>query len=281
MRILVTGANGQLGRALVRALDGHDVSPLDHTTLDITDHESVLSTVSELKPDAIVNAAAWTDTVGCESDPERARLANGFAPGYLAEGCRDAGAIIVHISSNEVFDGTKGEPYTEEDPVNPINQYGRSKLLGEEEVRANCDQHQVVRTSWLYGPGRISFPEKILDRAKADGRLTLVTDEIASPTWTVDLAEGVAKLLQTGATGTFHLANGGSCSRRDWAAEILRLRGLDVPITETTQAAFDLPFAKPVDSTLANVRAAALGVTMREWREALADHLNVTAAAKS
>jgi dTDP-4-dehydrorhamnose reductase len=162
--------------------------------------------------------------------------------------------------------------------VNPVNEYGRSKLLGEQMVAAKLAEHQIVRTSWLYGPGRVSFPEKIIERARAAGALRVVTDEIASPTWTVDLAGAIKQLIKHKEYGIFHLANDGSCSRHTWAHAIVEECGLDVPVEETEQAAFDLPFRKPVDSTLANTRAAALGVQLRPWREALADHLQETGA---
>ena len=276
MRILITGANGQLGRALQEALPGDAVLPFGHGQLDITDQEAVRRAVAEARPAAVIHAAAWTDTAGCERDPVRARLINGDAAGYVAEACRVNGTVMVHISSNEVFDGEKHASYNEDDPVNPINEYGRSKLAGEQAVVEALPEHQIVRTSWLYGPGRVSFPEKILERARTDGRLRLVTDEIASPTWTIDLAKAIAALVRKPEFGIFHLANDGECSRKQWAEEIIRLAGIAVPVEETTQAAFDLPYRKPVVSALANIRAAALGITMRSWREALAEHMRVT-----
>ena len=276
MRILITGADGQLGRALQCAFRGEEVLPFSHNDLDITNQEAVMLTLANSRTDVVINTAAWTDTVGCERDPARARQANGEAAGYMAAGCRETGATMVHISSNEVFDGRQSAPYVEADQANPINEYGRSKLLGEEMVKANLIEHQIVRTSWLYGPGRVSFPEKIIERARDDGRLRLVTDEVASPTWTVDLAQAIAGLLKHLEYGIFHLANEGECSRKEWAEEILNQCGMTIPIEETTQTAFNLPYRKPVVSTLSNTRAAALGVTMRPWREALADHLHET-----
>jgi len=278
MRILITGANGQLGRALQEAFSGDTVLPFGHGQLDITDPVAVQRAIAEAHPEAVIHSAAWTDTAGCERDPEQARLVNGNAAGYVAEACRVNGAVMVHISSNEVFDGEKHAPYNEDDTVNPINEYGRSKLAGEQAVAAALPEHQIVRTSWLYGPGRVSFPEKILERARTDGRLRLVTDEIASPTWTIDLAKAIAALVRKPEFGVFHLANDGECSRKQWAEEIIRLAGIAVPVEDATQAAFDLPYKKPVVSTLTNNRAAALGVTMRPWQEALADHMRVTGA---
>jgi dTDP-4-dehydrorhamnose reductase len=273
MRILITGANGQLGRALVAALASHELTPLTHADLDIADRDAVRTSMTNVRPEVVLNPAAWTDTAGCERDPARARVVNGEAPGFIAEACLEIGAALVHISSNEVFDGEKGVPYYEDDAPNAVNEYGRSKLVGEQTVTAALPEHYIVRTSWLYGPGRVSFPEKVLDRARADGKLRGVTDETASPTWTVDLAAAIAQLIETRAYGVYHLVNEGGCSRKEWAEEIVRLAGLVVPVEAATQAEFGLPFRKPVLSTLANNRAAALGIRLRPWREALAQHM--------
>jgi dTDP-4-dehydrorhamnose reductase len=302
-RIVLIGANGQLGRALQRefttAPDYHNQVSTPggkhirlslfaqqkrrwrqnvSVPLDITDKDAVQDAIGGEKPEVVINCAAWTDTAGCERDPDRARLVNGGGARNVAEACRAEGAAMVHISSNEVFDGEKGSAYNENDPVNPLNEYGRSKLVGEEAVRETLPEHYIVRTSWLYGPGRTSFPEKILERARADGRLRVVTDEIASPTWTQDLAKAIAALIKLPTYGVYHLANEGEASRKQWATEIVRLAGLDVPVEPATQASFDMPFRKPVRSTLANHRAAALGIRLRPWGEALADHMEVTGA---
>jgi dTDP-4-dehydrorhamnose reductase len=269
MRVLITGGKGQLGQALQHALTAHEVSTPAHADLDINSPDAVRSVVSEFRPNVVINCAAFTDTVAAERDPAAALAINGEGARHVAA----AGVPFVHISTNEVFDGTKGGPYNEDDAPNPINEYGRSKLAGEEAVRETTDKHYIVRTSWVYGPGRVSFPEKIIERALKDGHIRGVTDEVASPTWTNDLAAAIAMLIKTEEYGTYHLAGEGGCSRLEWAEEVLRLAGIDVPTEAATQADFDLPFRKPVDSTLANNRAAALGITLRPWREALAEHM--------
>jgi dTDP-4-dehydrorhamnose reductase len=278
MRILITGADGQLGKALEQALAAHEVTGYGHRSLDIADAAGVHGRIAEGRPDVVINCAAWTDTAGCEADPARAYLVNGDGAGHVAAAAKAVGALVLHVSSNEVFDGDKAAPYVESDEVNPVNEYGRSKELGERRVAEATDDHQIVRTSWLYGPGRSSFPEKLIERATTDGRVRLVTDEIASPTWTVDLAAGIAALIETGERGIFHLVNDGSCSRKEWGEEVLRLSGIDVPVEEATQEAFQLPFRKPPDSSLANVRAAALGIQLRPWKEALSQHLDGAAS---
>ena len=273
LRVLITGAKGQLGQALERALYEDEVAAFGHADLDVTDAEAVHEAIAYEKPDVVIHAAAWTDTAGCEKDPGRAIEVNGHGAGNVAKACRATGASLVYISSNEVFDGEASEPYAEDAETNPVNGYGRSKLEGERQVSDTTDRHQIVRTSWLYGPGRVSFPEKILAAAREHGRLKLVTDEIASPTWTVDLAQAVSRLIRYEHWGVFHLTNEGYASRKEWAEEVLRLAMMgNVPAEEATQAEFGGPYRKPVFSALANNRAARLGITLRPWRQALLDH---------
>ena len=280
MRILITGGKGQLGRALQSALAGDEVLAPGHDKLDVTDAPAVREAMATFRPEVVVHAAAWTDTAGCERDPARAMAVNGEAAGTVARACAEAGAAILYVSSNEVFDGEKGAAYEEDDEPNPVNQYGRSKLEGERLVSGATKRQWIVRTSWLYGAGRVSFPEKVLDAARERGALKLVTDETASPTWTVDLAEACSALVRGAPFGAYHLANNGGCSRKQWGEEVLRLAGLDeVRVEPTTQAEFGAPYQKPVLSTLANVRAARLGITLRPWPEALRDHMSATATA--
>lgn len=276
MRVLITGAGGQLGRALQEAFREDDAFPYDHAGLDVTDAAAVRRVMAEARPEAVVHAAAWTDTAGCEKDPQRAMAVNGGGSAVVAEACRSAGAAMIYMSTNEVFDGTKAAAYVEDDPPRPVNAYGQSKLEGERRVQAALERAIIVRTSWLYGAGRVSFPEKILQAAKERGRLRLVTDEIASPTWTVDLAQAISRLIRQPASGIYHLTNGGQCSRLEWAQEVLRLAGLDsVTIEPTVQAEFGGPYRKPALSTLANVRAAALGIELRPWPAALRDQFRL------
>jgi len=281
MKILITGADGQLGTALQSALSGHHMTSFDHARLDITDAAALRTVIADAGPEAVINCAALTDTAACEGDPENAMLVNAMGARNVAEAAREAGAAMVHVSTNEVFDGEKSSAYDEDDATNAINAYGLSKLAGEEVVRETLEEHFIVRTSWLYGPGRASFPEKILNAVREQGSLRLVTDEVASPTWTTDLAEAIAHLIETDAYGTYHLTNEGECSRMEWAEEVLRLAGVDVPIEETTLAEYGSPVGKPKRSTLANNRAAALGITLRPWQEALRYHMRIWVGAKS
>ena len=275
MRVLITGGQGQLGRALQEALAEHEVSAPGHAEMGVTDARQVKRAIDGFQPDVVVHAAAWTDTAGCEADMERALLVNGEGTRIVAEACGHSGAAMLYVSTNEVFDGETAQPYREEDEPNPINAYGRSKLEGERHLRSLLERYYIVRTSWLYGPGRVSFPEKILRAAREQERLRLVTDEVASPTWTVDLAGAIARLIRQPAWGVYHLTNVGRCSRLEWAKEVLRLSGLDsVTVEATTLREFGAPYRKPAFSALANVNAAHLGVEMRPWQEALAEHLS-------
>jgi dTDP-4-dehydrorhamnose reductase len=273
MRILVTGGKGQLGVALESAHSGHKIRAPGHGDLDVTSPDAVNEAIGRFRPEIVIHAAAWTDTAAAERDPAAALAVNGEGSGNVARACVAAGVPIAYVSSNEVFDGEKGAPYDEDDAAHAINAYGRSKLAGEEAVQEAGGDFYIVRTSWLYGPGRTSFPEKIIERAQAGGALRGVTDETASPTWTVDLAAALLALVSTGRFGVYHLAGEGSCSRKEWAGEVLRLAGIDLPVEAVRQADFGLPYRKPVDSTLANHRAAELGIRLRPWREALADHM--------
>jgi dTDP-4-dehydrorhamnose reductase len=274
MRVLITGGRGQLGRALQESLAQHQVSALDLPEMDVTDPEAVRRAFDELRPELVIHAAAWTDTAGCESDPERALQVNGEGSRHVAEACARAGAAIVYISSNEVFDGAKQEPYREDEPPNPINAYGRSKLEGERYVQSTMERHHIVRTAWLYGAGRVSFPEKVLQAAAKAKSLKGVTDEIASPTWTTDLAAGIAALVRGAPFGMYHLTNSGYCSRLEWVQEVLRIRGLsNLRVEPATQEEFGAPYRKPAFSALANVNAARLGIELRPWQEALEEHL--------
>ena len=273
MRVLITGGRGQLGRALVHAFDGQEVLAPGHTELDVMDAAGVQETIAGFRPDVVVHTAAWTDTAGCEKKPERAMRVNGEATEVVARACEAAGAAIVYISTNEVFDGDKGAPYIENESPNPVNAYGRSKLDGEERVKNTANRWCTVRTSWLYGPGRESFPEKIIATATEKGVLRAVTDEVASPTFTQDLAAAIVRLLDEQASGMIHLTNSGSCSRKEWAEEVLRLAGVSVPIEPVTQAEYGASYRKPALSTLANTNGTRLGIELRPWQEALAAHL--------
>jgi len=273
MRIFVTGNRGQLGQELMRAFPNDEIAGADLPELDITDEALTRSTVEAARPDVVIHAAALTDTRRCEDDPDLAQRVNGLGTRNVALACRDSGAALVYVSTNEVFDGTKREPYVESDQPNPINAYGRSKLAGEEQAQAIVERLYIVRTAWLHGGGERDFPSKVLAAASKQPELTMVTDEIATPTYDRDLAAAIARLVATGAYGIYHLTNAGECSRFDWAREVLRLAGRsDVALKPTTLAEYKPYPPKPPYTVLANVAAARLGITLRPWQTALATH---------
>jgi len=273
VRILITGGRGQLGRELQRALRGEELLAPGREELDVRDGEAVLRAIEAFAPDIVIHAAAYTDTAGCERDPQRALSINAQGTYHVALACRRLGLPLVYISTNEVFSGQKGEPYLEGDEPAPINVYGRSKLLGERHVQELVEEFYIVRTAWLYARGGENFPAKILRAAAAGDGLRVVTDEVSSPTWARDLAEALAHLIRRAPPGIYHLTNGGSCSRYQWARKLLELLSLSVPIEAVTQAQYGAPYRKPPFSALANTAAARLGIVLRPWEEALAQYL--------
>jgi len=275
--VLITGGQGQLGRELQRALPLHPDRPaflaLDLPELDVTDAEAVERAVRQAKPDLVIHAAALTDTSLCEEDEALAMRVNAQGALHVAEACRRAGAALVYVSTNEVFDGARREPYGESDEPRPVNAYGRSKLEGEKEAREVVDRLYVVRTAWLYGGGERDFPSKILAAASQRPELTVVTDEVATPTLAGGLAEAIARLVETGAFGVYHFTNSGACSRYEWAREVLRLAGRsDVALKPTTLAEYRPYPPKPPYTVLSNEAGARLGITLRRWQKALAEH---------
>ena len=284
MRIFVTGNRGQLGQELMRAFPDDEIDGADLPELDITDEGLTRRTIEGAQPDVVIHAAALTDTRVCEDDPDLANRVNGLGTRNVALACRDTGAALVYVSTNEVFDGTKREPYVESDAPNPINAYGRSKFAGEEQAQAIVERLYIVRTAWLYGGahpgagarlggGGRDFPSKVLAAASQQPELTMVTDEIATPTLARDLAEAIARLVATGAYGVYHFTNAGECSRFDWAREVLRLAGRsDVALKPTTLAEYKPYPSKPPYTVLRNEAGARLGITLRPWLSALSAH---------
>jgi dTDP-4-dehydrorhamnose reductase len=244
------------------------------TEFDITDEARVRELVRAFAEagagaGVLVNAAAYTNVEAAEDDAERAYLVNETGPRILAAAARAAGLGYVHISTDFVFDGRKQGAYVETDATNPLSVYGASKLAGERAVAAGYPEALIVRTAWVFGPGGVNFPAKILELAASRPTLSVVTDEVGSPTYTLDLAAGILDLADAGAYGLFHLVGAGSCSRYEMAAEILRLAGLDRELVPVTAATFPSNAARPANSVLDCSHAASLGVTMPEWRDAL------------
>jgi len=271
MRVLVTGAKGQLGVELLDVLGRqHDVVGLDLPELDITSAEAT-RVIADTRPAWVVHAAAWTDVDGCERDPERALLVNGEGTRRVAEACRAVGAGLVYLSTDYVFDGRKGAPYLEADPVSPLSAYARSKVAGEDAVRANAPRWAITRTAWLFGVSGKNFVKTIVEKAAAGGPLRVVDDQVGSPTYARDLAEAIAELVSRELSGIYHLTNAGSCSWCAFTRAILEEAGLaHVAVAPMTTAELGRPAPRPALSVLANHAWVAAGMRpLRPWREAL------------
>jgi dTDP-4-dehydrorhamnose reductase len=275
---LIAGAGGMLGTALqtVLAQREAEVTAPPESGFDITDPVAVADIVRRFAASlrgaqgVLVNAAAFTNVERAEEEPDLAYLVNEDGARILAEAARNAGIAFVHVSTDFVFDGTKDGPYFEGDEPNPLSVYGASKLAGERAVAEAFPDALVVRTAWVFGPGGTNFPKKILDLALGRDELSVVTDEVGSPTYTLDLASGILGLLHARAVGTFHLANSGSCSRFELAEHVLALAGLERTLVPVAADAFPAKAKRPANSVLDCSRAASLGVRMPVWTDALA-----------
>jgi dTDP-4-dehydrorhamnose reductase len=273
MRVVITGHNGQLGRPLQAAFAAHDLLRLDLPGHDITDPK-LSSAIAAFKPDLVLHAAAYTDVDGCEGDPDKAFRVNAVGTQNVALGAQQAGAALLYVSTNEVFDGTRRDLYREWDPINPGGVYARSKAAGEQIVRDLLDRFYIVRVAWLFGPGGANFVTKILAAAERGGALRVSADEFGNPTYAPDVADAIARLVAAGRYGIYHLTNAGFCSRHEYACEIMRLAGRpELPITPILSAEWPRPSRPPLHAILANTNGAALGIVLRPWREALGEYV--------
>ncbi len=272
MRIVILGANGQLGRALTRRLPllGHETVPLSRAEADVAD-PAMVKHIAALAPDAIVNAAAMTNVDGAERDPDTAFRINGLGAENAARAAALARAVLVQVSTDYVFDGQAGAPYIEDAPTNPISVYGASKLDGERRAMAAWEKVKVVRTAWLYGLGGRNFVTRMVQLADERGALSVVTTETGNPTFCDDLADAIGALVGLPSYGIFHLVNEGYASRYEFARAILALAGRETAVTPVES--FARAAKPPAFAPLANTRAAALGITLRPWQDALAAYV--------
>lgn len=274
MRILITGARGQLGRAVAQVAQaaGNEVIAWDRDEADITKPE-VADLVQQQLPNVLVNCAAWTNVDGAESDPQGAFALNALGPRYLAQGCAECGALMVQISSNEVFAGAPGRFYYEYEECAPNSAYARSKRAGEVAVLSTGARAIVARTAWLFGPGGNNFPGKIVAAARKQGALRVVNDEFGNPTYSIDAAVAILQLAVAGRTGIYHLVNEGYASRFDFAETVLAAAGLgNVPLTPISRTEWARPSQPPPHAVLVNQAARAAGVTLRPWQESTAEY---------
>jgi dTDP-4-dehydrorhamnose reductase len=277
VRILVTGAGGQLGQDLLDAFAGDEVVGLTHAELDVSSEAAVVDAVEQHRPDVVVNAAAWTNVDGCESDPRRAHAVNALGPWWLARACADRGLTLVTYSTDYVFDGEApldptGQPraLTEFDPIDPLNVYGRSKAAGERLVRETLRQHHIIRTAWVCGARGNNFVRTMLRLTERGEPISVVDDQVGSPTFTRDLAAATREVAASGRFGTWNRTNAGRCSWYDLAAATFELAGVEVDLRRQSSAALDRPAPRPSWSVLDDTHATAAGLTaLPPWRDGL------------
>lgn len=272
--ILVVGNKGMLGQELMGVL-GSSARGVDVGEIDITDLESVQRVLVTLKPRVVVNAAAYTDVDGCESNTELAMQVNGEGVAHLAMITKEIGAKLVQVSTDYVFNGKKGSPYLEDDLPGPLSVYGESKLAGEMNAWFNPD-HLIVRTQWLYGHAGKNFVETMLRLAGERKELSVVDDQIGSPTWTYDLALAIKALIDKECRGTYHAANSGFVSWNGFAQEIFRLAGVAVTVNPMSTTELGRPAARPLYSTLdCGKLSQDTGFVPQPWQEALRRYLEL------
>ena len=272
MRVLVTGSGGMLGRD-VMAVAGPEAVGLTHAELDITDAAATAEAVAAAEPDAVLNCAAYTNVDGAEQEPELALAVNGDGARNLAAAASAAGASILYVSSDYVFDGTKREPYVESDETGPISSYGRSKLAGEEATAAANPRHFIVRSSWLFGVHGRNFVDTMLTVDRDE--LKVVDDQVGCPTYTGHLAAGLLALARRDDHGIHHIAGGGQCSWYEFAREIFARSGVDKRVTPCTTDEFPRPAPRPAWSVLGTERSDP--VRLPSWQEGLDEYLEVRA----
>jgi dTDP-4-dehydrorhamnose reductase len=276
MHILMTGSDGQLGRALHRVLERTPGTRLSLWTIndhDITD-PAAAGWIADVAPDVVINAAAWTDVDGAEANPALAFAVNTMGPKYLAEGCARCGAALVQLSTNEVFPGRPGVHYFEYDQPAAASVYARTKLASERAVAQVLPRHFIVRIAWLFGEGGNNFPTKIVAAADRLGGLRVVDDEFGNPTYAPDVAQAIAALIETERYGIYHLVNEGACSRFELAQQVLASAGRGhVPVTPIPSSEWPRPTVPPPHAVLVNLAGAAMGLRLRPWRDALDEYV--------
>ena len=277
MKILITGSNGMLGHDLINALkERHDLIPTTSKTLDITDKKQTIDFIRDKKPDIVINSAAYTDVDGCEENQDLAYSVNGDGVRNLALACRDIDCPLVHISTDYVFDGSATEPIREDGEIGPISVYGKSKLEGEEAIQEILDKYFIIRTAWLYGINGRNFPKTMLELAENHPEITVVYDEVGTPTYTPDLAEGISRLIETDYYGIYHLTNSGSCSWCEFARYIFEIAGRDVKVIPVTASEFARPAPRPSYSVLDNSNWIEKGFKpLRSYKDAIKEYIEL------
>ncbi|MER2013233.1 MAG: dTDP-4-dehydrorhamnose reductase [Methanobrevibacter sp.] len=277
MKILITGSNGMLGHDLIEVLkDNHELILTTSKTLDITDKNHVIEFIGENKPDIVINSAAYTNVDGCEENQETAYSINGDGVRNLAEGCSKIDCPLVHISTDYVFNGKNTKPWVENDEIGPISVYGKSKLKGEEAILEILDKFFIIRTAWLYGINGGNFPKTMLELAKNHSEITVVYDEVGTPTYTTDLAKAISQLIETDYYGIYHITNSGSCSWCEFARYIFEIAGKDVKVLPVTASEFARPAPRPHYSVLENKNWIENGFEpLRSYKDAIKEYIEL------
>jgi len=281
MKILITGASGRLGTQLTQNLkDNHQVIGADIVgdkveQLDITDYSACQQLMQKHQPDIVLHPAAWTDVNGCALDPQKAIMINGVGTHNIAVTSAQLDIPILYVSSNEVFDGKLSRPYTEFDVTNPINPYAYSKWYGERAVQQVNPKHYIVRTAWLFAHGGSNFIQAILNAVENGRSLRIVTNEVANPTYTNDVAQAISQLIDTDRYGIYHFVNKGAVSRWDFARYFLDRAGFaSTPIDRISRHEWQRPSLPPEYTPLDNIAGASIGITLRSWQDAVDEFLS-------
>ena len=280
MKVVVIGANGQLGTDLCRILAGQKVSvlPLTRREIDVSDSTQVDRVLGPLQADVVISTAAFHKVEECEKQPAQSFAVNAAGPRNLALACRQNNAVLVHFSTDYVFDGSERRPYAESDLPRPLNVYGVSKLAGEHMLRLTWERHFVIRTCGLYGVAGSAgkggnFVETMLKKASEAAPVRVVNDQVLTPTFTGDLAEAVSKLIRTQAYGLYHVSAEGECSWYEFARKIFEFEKLKVDLKPVSSAEFSSPVQRPAYSVLSKQKLSQLEIAMKTWQEGLASYL--------
>ena len=273
MRVMILGASGLLGQALMREWNGDEIVGLSSREVDIRDEGKVRETVQSIRPDWIVLAAAYTNVDGCETNQDLAFAVNRDGAVHVARAANAESARLLFISSDYVFDGTKTSPYQADDKRNPLGVYGRSKFEAEVRLQELMPECTIARTSWLFGAGGKCFPDTILKLAAARPALDVVNDQRGCPTYSIDLASAIIQLCRKAATGIVHVTNAGDCTWFEFAREIVKRAGLATNVRPIRTGQMPRPAQRPAYSVLSSASLARFGITMPNWQDALARYL--------
>ncbi|MCP4714383.1 MAG: dTDP-4-dehydrorhamnose reductase [Deltaproteobacteria bacterium] len=278
MRLLVVGSSGMLARDVIRQFKGTcELFECDYPHFDLCDQPLVMREVASIRPDVIINCAAYTDVDGCENEKARAFAVNADGVRNLALACKETGSRLVHVSTDFVFDGNKNTPYDEDDLTNPLSVYGSSKLAGEAHIREVLERYVIVRTSWLFGKGGNNFVETIKRLAGERDELRIVDDQKGCPTFAADLAQALSALISSSAQGVFHVSNSGPCTWYEFGRKIVELSSLAARVTPVSSDEFPRPARRPANSVMNTQKYYdQTGKQLRPWQEALQDYFRMS-----